>query len=408
VTRLGPILAGLRSPDHEAQCDAAGALGELTPLTPGEAAQALRAAADDLPARENDWEDSAKDLALAAVTGASEELIPIVDEVYARLPTPFSRSLALRLLANLRSREAAAVLARLLAAPPDPRDDLETIWWETEPRHADLLLPALLTRLADERSRAYVFDLALRLAATEPIPPEHAAVLASASVAELRALRPSAGESFDWDARDLDGALDRRYRAERALSVIGSASASSEAVEELERWTRLDTVPAAAAVMSLLRLGHAPEPTAVARVAADPEARRRLFNGLTELDRLELMPPEHRTQEALAESELVEWLTYPAELGRPPTAIEFAELVSADTEEGPVDLYVFRFRAKGGRLRRGSWFAGVAGPYRRKDAPTTRGGDMTFSAFTPWDEQSPLDHAELVAEILETWRQADS
>jgi hypothetical protein len=408
MTRLDPILAGLRSADHETQRDAADALDEVTPLTPDEAAQALRAAVDDLPARENYWEDSAKDLALAAVTGASEELIPIVEEVYARLPTPFSRTVALRLLANLGSRDAAAVLARLLAAPPEPREDLDTIWWETEPRHADLVLPALLTRLADERSRAHVFDLALRLAAAEPIAPEHAAVLAPAALAELRTLRPRVGETFDWGTRDLDRALDRRYRAERALSMLGAAPASASAVEELKCWTGRDAVLAAGALISLLRLGHAPEESAVARVAADPEARRRLFDGLNELDQLQLMPAEHRTQQALAESELVEWLAYPSELGRPPAAIEFAELVSAETDEGALDLYVFRFRAEGGRPRRGTWFAGVAGPYRREDAPTTRGGGMTFSAFEPWDKRSPLDHAELVAQILESWREADS
>ena len=408
MTRLDPILAGLRSGDHEAQRDAAHSLYDLEPLTSEEAAQALRAAGEGLPARENDWEDSAKDLVLAAVTGASEELIPVVEEVYMRLPTPFSRTAALRLLANLGSRDAVAVLALLLASPPDPREDLDTIWWEAEPRHADLLLPALLTRLPDNRSRASAFDVALRLAATEGIAPEHAAVLAPTALAELRTLHPRTREKFDWAARNLDRALERRYCADRALTMLGAAPASAEAVEELERWTRLDPVPAAAALISLLRLGHEPQPSAVAPVAADPEARRRLFDGLSELDRLELMPPEHRTQEALAEAEIVEWLTYPAELGRPPTAIEFAELVSADTEDGPVDLYVFRFRAERGRLRRGKWFAGVAGPYRREDAPTTRGGGMTFSAFEPWDERSPLDHAELVAEILETWREGDA
>jgi hypothetical protein len=260
-----------------------------------------------------------------------------VEEGYPRLPTPFSRTVALRLLATLGSRDAAAVLARLLAAPPDPRPDLDTIWWETEPRHADLVLPALLTRLADERSRAHVFDLALRLAATEPIAPEHAAVVAPVALAELRALRPRVGEQFDW--------VRETFTGKRG---VGSSMA------------------------------------------------------LSELHRLDLIPAEHRTQEALAESELVEWLTYPAELGRPPTEIELAERVSADSQDGAIDLYVFRFRTEGGRLRRGKWFAGVAGPYRREDTPTTRSGRMTFSAFEPWDEHSPVDHAELVAEILET------
>jgi hypothetical protein len=407
VSRLAPILAGFRSADHDEQRSAEDSLADVTPLTAEEAAAALRAAADELPAREDDWEDSAGDLAAAAVTGASEELVPVVQQVYARLPTPWSRTLALRLLANVGSREAVRVLARLLAAPPDPRSDLGRIWWESEPRHVDLVMPALLAHLGRDESRGDVFDLAVRLAASEPIAPEHAAVLAPAALAELRALRPRAREAFDWNARDLDGALDRRNRAERALTMIGHAPPSAEILDEVERWTSLDAVPAAAAVAALLRLRHEPDPSAVARVAADREARRSLFNALRELNRLDLVPPEHRTQDALAESELVEWLTYPAELGRPPAEIEFAEVISAETDDGLVDLYVFRFRADAGRIRRAKWFAGVAGPYRRRDAPTTERGGMTFSAFEQWDDRSPLDHAELVAGILESWRQAD-
>ncbi|MEJ7569355.1 MAG: hypothetical protein WKF41_13950 [Gaiellaceae bacterium] len=407
MSRFNPILAGLRSADHEAQREAEDALRELRPLTLDEAAQALRAAAEGLPPRENDWEDSASHLVLAAVTGASEELIVVVQEIYTRLPTPFSRTAALRLLANLDSRDAYAVLGLLLASPPDPREDLDAIWWETEPRHGDLLCPALITRLANDLSRASVFDVVLRLAATEEIAPEHAVLLAPAALAELRRLRRRASTRFEWAGRDLDQRLERCHRAERALTMLGAAPASTEAITELAAWAGLDSLPAAAALTSLLRLGQEAEPSEVARVAADPEARRRLFNDLSQLDRMQLMPSRYRTQEALAEAALVEWLTFPGELGRPPTAIEFVELISADTDEGPVDLYVFRFRAEGGRLRRGKWFAGVAGPYRREDSPTITGGEMTFSAFEPWDERSPLDHAELVAEILESWRRAD-
>jgi hypothetical protein len=408
VSRLDPILAGFRSRDHDVQRSAEDALAELTPLTADEAAEALRAAAEGLPNRENDWEDSAEDLALAAVTGASEELLPLVEQVYAHLPTLWSRTLALRLLANVGSREAVAVLARLLAAPPYPRDDLGTIWWQSEPRHADLVVPGLLAHLGRDESDPTCSTS--RCAWRRRRRSRQSTRQCSRGQRSPSCARSARGhaETFDWNARDLDSALGRRYGAERALTMLRHAPPSAEALEEVQRWTSLDAVPAAAAVASLLRLGQEPDPSAVARVAADPEARRSLFNALRELDRLELIPPEHRTQEALAESELVEWLTYPAELGRPPAEIEFAEVISAETDDGLVDLYVFRFRADTVRLRRGKWFAGVAGPYRRRDAPTTQGGGMTFSAFEPWDDRSPLDHAELVAGILESWSGAES
>jgi hypothetical protein len=405
--RLDDIFAGFRSSDHDVQREADYALGELTdagPLTTDEAIQALRLAAESLPPRQHEWEDSASDLVLAAVTAASEELVPVVEDVYVDLPTPFARTAALRILANVGTRESVASLALLLSRPPDPRDNLDGIWWDAEPRHADLVLPALLNHLDDEEKRASVFEVTLRLATTEPIGAEHAAKLVPAALRELRRLRPNAPETFDWNARNLDSALDRRRRAVGALTLLAHTPPTDQTVEQLELWLDREPVVAGAAVASLTRLGADMDPAAIGRVADDPEARRALFSSLVALDRLDLMPSRQRSQEALAEAQLVEWLTYPAELGRPPDEIELAEVVSAETPSGIADLYVFRVRARGRHYTGPEWFAGVAGPYLRAESPTTEGGWLTFSAFEPWEDRSPLDHAELVAEIIESWR----
>jgi hypothetical protein len=206
------------------------------------------------------------------------------------------------------------------------------------------VLPALLARLDRAESRADIFDIAVKLAVSESIPPEHAAALASLGLSEVRQLRRRAPESFDWRTRNLDAALDRRRRAERALTMIGHAPPTARAIEALTSWLDRDPVCAGAAVVSLVRLGGEPDPVSVARVSGDPEARRSLFDALRELERLDLIPARDRTQEALAEAELVEWLTYPAELGRPPDEIRFAEVITAETIDGPADLYVFRVR----------------------------------------------------------------
>lgn len=106
------ILAGFRSTDHDVPRESGYALGELTDrraLAVDEAERALRLAAQPPPPRKNDWEDSAGDLVRAAVTAACQELVPVVEEVYAELPTPFSRTAALRLLALVETRAATAV-----------------------------------------------------------------------------------------------------------------------------------------------------------------------------------------------------------------------------------------------------------------------------------------------------------
>src|SRR6185436_8162736 len=70
------------------------------------------------------------------------------------------------------------------------------------------------------------------------------------------------------------------------------------------------------ALLSLLRHDQEVDPAAIAEVAQSAEARKFLFDGLQKLERFHLYPAALRTQAALAESDLVNWLIHPTELGR--------------------------------------------------------------------------------------------
>jgi hypothetical protein len=125
------------------------------------------------------------------------------------------------------------------------------------------------------------------------------------------------------------------------------------------------------------------------------------------LGKLPLFPEEFRTQAALAESNMVNWLMFPTELGRAPDEIELMHVATMDTEDGLVDYYVFRFRTL--ELHWGAkdgWMAGVSGPFLQKDAPSTVAYGDTFSRFDPWDSKKPEEHLEAILGNLDEWEEA--
>src|SRR5262249_23358781 len=123
--------------------------------------------------------------------------------------------------------------------------------------------------------------------------------------------------------------------------------------------------------LGLVKSGAVAPAGAFERAAADPESRSVLFAKLEGLGRLQVFPAIYRTQDALAESDMVRWLIYPTELNRAPDEIEQIAILQLDAADGIADLFVYRFRTfephwaadKG-------WMVGVAGPFLRHEQPT--------------------------------------
>jgi hypothetical protein len=73
------------------------------------------------------------------------------------------------------------------------------------------------------------------------------------------------------------------------------------------------------AVISLLRRGREVAREHLASVAACPETRIWLYDLLRGIEKEDLFPAEYHNQPAFAESDMVNWLIFPTELGRAPT-----------------------------------------------------------------------------------------
>ena len=130
--------------------------------------------------------------------------------------------------------------------------------------------------------------------------------------------------------------------------------------------------------------------------------RNILYDNLARLERSELFPEEFKTQEAFAESDMVNWLVYLTELGKPPDEIQLMKVVEVDTgsEDGVVEFYLFRFRSAIDGMKDDGWMAGVSGYYKLADKPTTEAHGYTFSAFEKWRDKTPEQHVSDIRSLL--------
>ena len=160
------------------------------------------------------------------------------------------------------------------------------------------------------------------------------------------------------------------------------------------------------ALASLLRLGQAVEANDIAAVAVSSEMRNELYRKLEQLHKLDLYPAAYRTQAAFAESDMVNWLSYPTELARVPDEIQLGKSITVETEGGELIYYVFRFRSDSSHwAAEKGWMAGVSGPFIASAPPGHHSLGETFSTLDPWESKTPEEHLGNIQNIMERWRE---
>ena len=150
------------------------------------------------------------------------------------------------------------------------------------------------------------------------------------------------------------------------------------------------------AAFSLLRRLEPIEESALESIAANPQTRHKLWRKLRELQMEFLVPQQWSSPGMLAESELVNWASYPTELGVPPEEIELMNTFYATVEGKDRDVYLFRFREYPKPWEPGEgWVAGIAGPYRDGQSLLS-----PFSSLDPWESMSPEEHFSKLFSIV--------
>ncbi|HOM01887.1 MAG TPA: hypothetical protein PLH43_03560 [Acetivibrio sp.] len=155
------------------------------------------------------------------------------------------------------------------------------------------------------------------------------------------------------------------------------------------------------AAVSLLRHGCEPAKEDIMDIAANSEVRNWFYNALAKMGRSEIFPEEFRNQKCFAESNMVDWLVYPTELGRVPDEIELMNIFDDDDKE----YYLFRFRCdSNNEWKDKGWMAGLSGPFDKRNSPTTLAEGHTFSHFEEWESKKPKEHFEsIVGNVKEYW-----
>jgi hypothetical protein len=413
-SRIDGLIQRLRSPDVSTVESAAEELRRIAKsgVTEDEAICLLRGAAGSFPKRKFDFQSTPADLVRAAAENPTNGLTSVVAEVFSALAQP-AKTEALVLLMKSSDRRAAETVIELLHAQRNAKATIEirTTPLQREPKHADVYFPALLDFAAGPSE----FEIcAALLAACEAgaLTPAQLALHTGKVLAiwnrlreAVRSAQTGAKPGWFWE----DDYQELRGRAGLVLDIFGYLP-SGEVRTELQAALQFaDPKLKLLAAVSLLRAGERVPEGVIEEVAASAECRNWLHSSLAKMGKGASYPAKWNTQQAFAESEMVGWLVFPTELGRPPDDIELMRVVSQSFREGVFDWYLFRFRTREPHwAAEKGWMAGVAGPFRRADAPSPTSYGDTFSSFDKWDSMSPDDHVRSVRELIEEWQQRHS
>src|SRR5262249_7898582 len=128
-----------------------------------------------------------------------------------------------------------------------------------------------------------------------------------------------------------------------ALALIGEKSAIAKLYQALQVGHRRLRTEAAAA---LARLGEKEGKSGLAKLAAEPRARLRVWAYGEELGIKDAIEPQYTTKESRAQAELCVWLAEPTQYGVPPTNCELFEQRKQHWPgfDEPVDCFLFQFQ----------------------------------------------------------------
>lgn len=405
VESLVKMLSSSKEKDRAKGMDKLKALSE-TDLAPEEGKELLRAAARKFPPAKYDWQEISESLIEALWKFPKDDYVPIIREEFPKYDER-ARFAALRLLTEAGTTESLSAFMDLMRQYMKSGDisDLMLVFvpLEHEPRHPEVLFPGLFEFASIEKLGGSIYGLCLKYREQNLLDPYVLEPFSQQIVEDwkkydekLGPMQRDSGVDWMW----LDEYQSLRHDAGVILDLMGYF-----AVDKVERSLRKaleykDPRLSLFALLSLVRLGQDVEPHHIEKVAASSEARRWLFEKLKEMSKDHLFPEGYRTQEALAESCMVDWLCFPTELARVPDEIQLMKVFTFENEDGVFDYFIFRFRSDNSDWKQSGWMAGVAGPFPKRDEPTTEDRGGTFSSFESWESRTPEQHLEHLVGIV--------
>lgn len=378
-------------------------------LDAGQARALLDFATDPaLPPPPTRWEDAAADALNLLWTAPSEVkagLVARVCELYGGAREALRLSLLTQLAATDTDDAAAAVVVLVTKHGFPPRTYarlFHELYGHLD--RADVLFPALFEHAGISQLESG--NVLLAALSKQKLSPTALRALAPSIVRSLD--EAVAGATARAQPEGIAWRFDEAYWPFRSRAGFYADLAGFLARVEVEAVLRralasVDPWIAMFAAASLLRLGAEVDGPQLERLASSHEVRGILFEQLVRLGQPQRYPPAWATLDAFAAADMVQWLKYPAELGREPDVLERMAVFEAHHEGRTLVLYVWRFSGHGGKL-----CAGVSGPYEKEGPPGPVRGASTFSKFAAWDADTADGHASAVLKTLAQWRKRDA
>ncbi len=317
------LLNDLRSDDAIARMNGRATLDSLqssnTPITLENRLKLLRAASDSSVVRKRKDDDAitdvCADLVSAAVNKPSVELIPIVVQSFGKY-TDRGKRCAQMLLTRLESRVAAEALVRIVRdhAPMHAVPGLMIAPLIRKPRHADVYFPELLSFATEPALANDIYHLCLaycdaKLLSAPTIAPYTRQVLEAyrSAADKVRPAQREVGIAWMFD----DDYAEHRFTAGLLLHLMHHFPGGGVDAELRQALNYRDPRLKHFVVVSLLKRGMDVDPQHVGEVASSSEMRNLLYESLRGIGKQALFPAKYRTQAAFAESDMVQWLTFP-------------------------------------------------------------------------------------------------
>ncbi|MCW3071131.1 MAG: hypothetical protein JWO44_1021 [Bacteroidetes bacterium] len=401
--QLAALVHDLHSTDDTTRFKA---LEQLDKFEPDEEQQRemMKEAASVFPPAKNKWESIPGKIIEAATKKQNPLLIISVKEYYG----DYSRSAktaALKFLSNYPDEKAIQLYVDLLLKYPSEVEYFSAGILEKDHTYKDVIFPRLLELLKVETLDSDVMALLLNYIDAGQLDPANFKKYVPQFMALSKKNRAivEKQEAQDIDLWEDDAYQSAYFKAGLVADLLGYFK-EGNVTAELKAYLTVKNIKLKMfAVNSLIRQDQKLDDEVINSIAADAESRNWFYDNLVSQGKEELFPSNYKTQEAFAESNMVNWLIYPTELGRAPDAIELMKVVeteSNDPAEGVVEFYLYRFKSDHPDWQKDGWMAGVAGYFLKKDKPSTNVYGYTFSTFEKWDDKTPDEHVAEIRELL--------
>jgi hypothetical protein len=198
-----------------------------------------------------------------------------------------------------------------------------------------------------------------------------------------------------------EGYIDHRDEICEVIDLLGQLGlkAAHELIRQALNFT--DNRIKFFAMFALNEFGEDLNTKDVENIANYPEMRGALVERLQGTHQFSLIPSTLTSQLALAESNLVDWLTFPTELNSVPDEIKFLKKTKAEGQPDQ-DMYFFRFRIDQPHwAAEDGWMIGWSGPFPRKGPPQLSASG-TFSELEKWDgvESPSVESSSVVSKLM--------